>query len=317
MTQVGEIGRDPTQMLGALRDGIEALDLGQEVKFQAYTRVVLPLDGYVFWQPTVEDTFKGSLHYSQVIQQNVDETVGLATVIFTSEYKIAAFSDSPIDTLHVGCIDGVRFAFSQQQGFYNQAGLWHYVGQSILPALASQLLDTPGVLDPARAVASNSLPLWLAVKSYEPPFPGAFKTALQLYPSFLVPPNLKPPYGVIDIPSTRALQSVPYLSRNRTHSQLAADRCQITLFGLQNDEAMDFLDAVIQYSDLTDRIGIMSMPIVSDVKRPQAELQAIAMQKSIDIEVSYYQSRAADVARQLITQALATILVGRVAFTTV
>lgn len=308
--QIGEIGREPNQLLAALQAGVENIDLGQEIEFQAYTRVVLPLDGYVFWQPTVKDTFKGSVHISQDIQQNPDETVGLASVIFTSEQQIACFSDSPIETLRVGCHKGVRFAFSQQRGFYSQAGLWHYFGQSVLPALASQLLDTPGVLDPTRAVVSNSLPLWLAIKLYAPPFAKAFATKLTLYPADLVPANLTPPYGAVDVQDTRTLQTLPRLNRQRTHTQLVADRGRITLYGLQNDEAMDFLDTVLQYSDLTDNFGIMSPPVVSDGKRPQPELQAIAMQKAMDFEISYYQSRVADIARQLITQAIATVIVG-------
>ncbi|HEY6922809.1 MAG TPA: hypothetical protein VI653_05015, partial [Steroidobacteraceae bacterium] len=88
----------PTQMQGALDDGLEVLDLNQQVTFQAYTRVVLPADGYVFWSPTTKLAAKGSLHYSQEIQQNEDETVGFATVVFTSESKIVEFDDSPINT---------------------------------------------------------------------------------------------------------------------------------------------------------------------------------------------------------------------------
>lgn len=309
--QISEIGREPNQLAASLGDGLENLDLGQEVTFQAYTRVVLPIDGYVFWQPTVEECFKGSLHFSQEIQQNLDETVGLAYVTFTSRCRIDKFSDAPMEKLYVGCHEGVRFAFSQQAGFYSQASLWHYRGQSILPALASQLLDRPGALDPRRAVASNSLPIWLALKSYAAPFPSAFASKLTLYPADLVPANLTPPYGVIDVQATRWLQPIPRLDKRRGHTQLAADRCQLTLYGLQNDEAVDFMDAVLQYSDFTDNIGIMTPPIIADGKRPQAELQAIAMQKTLDLEVSYYQSRAADIARQLITQAIATVIVAR------
>jgi hypothetical protein len=44
----------------------------------------------------------------------------------------------------------------------------------------------------------------------------------------------------------------------------------------------------------------MNMPTVRDEKRPQSEIQAIAMKKIIEYDVSYYQSRIRDIARQLI-----------------
>ena len=60
------------------------------------------------------------------------------------------------------------------------------------------------------------------------------------------------------------------------------------------------MDTVNQYSLDTDSIGIMNMPIVRDEKRPQSELQVIAMKKTIEFDVSYYQTRINDIARQLI-----------------
>jgi hypothetical protein len=116
-----------------------------------------------------------------------------------------------------------------------------------------------------------------------------------------------PPYAVVHIPpeGTRAIQSAPLLTRDRSHYQLAADQCRVTLYGLQSDEAEDFLDCVLQYSVNSDNFGVMNMPIVRDGKRNQTELIAVAMQKFIDFEISYNQARVADVARQLITSVLA------------
>src|SRR6266478_2297423 len=117
MAQISESPPNPTQLFGALRDGLEALDLNQEITFQAYTRVVLPVDGYVFWQPTVQLVVKGSLHFSQEMQQNEDETVVVDTVLFTSECKIVQFEDAPPNTIYVAGCGKFRYAFSQQQGF--------------------------------------------------------------------------------------------------------------------------------------------------------------------------------------------------------
>jgi hypothetical protein len=310
VADITEVGTNQGQLFGTLRDGLESLDYNQEVGFQAYSRVVLPVDGYVFWSPTVRKVFKGALRYSQEIQQNEDELVGFATVLFTSEREIVEFS-GPGDTLHVARLGKFRYAFSQQQGFFKQAGLWHYFGHSVYPALETQLLDRPGAIDPAQAVTSNSLALWLQLNSYAAPYYDGFRNTVVLYPSYLVSQNLVPPYGAVHIGQgdTRALQAAPLLTPDRSHYQLAADRVRVTLYGLQNNAALDFIDCVFQYTVDTQNFGIMNMPIVTDGKRPQVELTALAMQKVIEFEIDYYQARVNTIARQLIKSALPTYIV--------
>jgi hypothetical protein len=303
---IGESSKASSAMYGALMDGLGALELC-DIELQAYTRVVLPLDGYVFWQPTVKRTVQGSFHFSQETQQNEDETLGFATVLLSSKDEIVEFT-SPVNTIFVGCCRGFRYAFSQQQGFYSQAGIWHYFGHSVIPAFASQLLDSPGSIDPTRAVTSNSLALWLALNNYESPYYDGFSNSLTLYPSFLTPPNLVPPYGAVHIEPTTAIQPIPFLDQNRDSYQLASDHVRITLYGLQSDAAIDFLNCVLQYSLDTGNFGLQNMPIITDGKRPQVELEAIAMQKVLTFDISYYQSRVAEVARQLITKATMPII---------
>ena len=316
MGQIDEVSRADTQMAGALRDAIAQSGLAQEITFQAYTRVVLPLDGYVFWSPTVTVTASGVLHFAQRVEQNETETYGRAQVGFATAQRLEAFDELGDATLLVASIAGMRFAFSEQGGFQDEARLWHYAGESIVPALEAQLLDDPGSIDPNAAVVSNSLPLWLALNGWSTPFSDWLSNAskaqgglgVTLYPSSLVEPNLPPPYAVVHIgpEDTRSLQAVPYLDRNRSSWQLAADRVRVTLVGLQSDAAIDFENLVLQYIEYTDNFGLMSGPVVKDAKRGQRELQAIAMQKTIEWEISYQQSRVAQVARTLIGQALAT-----------
>ncbi|HEY6924776.1 MAG TPA: hypothetical protein VI653_14980, partial [Steroidobacteraceae bacterium] len=198
------------------------------------------------------------------------------------------------------------YAFSQQRGFFSPAGQWNYLGHIIYPAMASQLLDRPDSIDPDRAVTSNSLALWLGLNTFKSPYNGGLITGITLWPSFLAEPNLVPPYGTVHIgdDDTYPLQSTPWIDSQRDHYQLVADRVRITLYGLQHNEAMDFVDAVNSYSVFTADLGVMNMPVVRDGKRPQTELQAIAMQKVIDYEISYYQTRVRKVARQLILSAV-------------
>ena len=292
-----------SQLSNALQDGLDVLDLRQSVTFTRYSRAVLPIDRYVYWQPVEQVQLNGALHYSQETMQTEEEVAGIARVVFTTREKAQKFSDAPVNSLFVTAVGNTRAAFSRQEGFFTQAALWHYSGISVYPALASQLLDRPGMVDPSRAVASNSLPLWIALSSYVPIYAGAFSAGIQLYPAFAVEPNLVPPYGVVNITRTTADTSAPYFDNTGTGWRVCRDAVRVTLYGLQSDEAHRFLYAVLQYSVDSGAFGIINMPVVSDDKRPQAELMGIAMKKSIEFEVSYLQERAANVARQLITKA--------------
>jgi len=309
-----------------LGTGLDTLDLSQEVTFQAYSRVVLPLDGYVFWKPTVTLKVSGALHHSMEMIQNETETLGLATVTFTTQQFVAEFAEAPINTIYVARRGEFRYAFSRQQGFFQAAGLWHFQGQSIQPAMASQLLDDPSSIDATRVVVSNSLPFWLALNGYQSPFQGGFSNVgdseVTLYPSFIVEPNLPPPYCAVHIPpeSTRALQGVPLISSVsavingksvtlRRHQQLCQDRVRLTVYGLQNHEAQNFFDAILEVLGTAGQMGLVNMPVPVDGKRGQTELQAIAMQKTIEFDVSYNQLTATQVALKILESASASIYV--------
>lgn len=312
MGLLDEFDPGDTALGGVLNRAQRQLSGDQTLSFQRYSRVVLPIDRYVYWQPVGDPSpIQGSLHFSQDIEQNEDETVGLAHVVFTTPSRITLFADAPPETIFVATVesDGTpfRFAFAQQQGRYEEAGQWHYAGRSIYPALATQLLDTPGAIDPSRAIVSNSLPLWIALNTYQPLY--GFKPKVMLYPADLVPANLAPPYGAVVIQGPDPLTAIPGLDANSSSTQPVADRVKLILYGLQSNEAIDFLNALIQYSRDTQNFGLMSMPCVVDVRRIQTELQAIAMQKTIDIRVSYTQSRVNTVAQKLILSAIPTVLI--------
>jgi hypothetical protein len=162
------------------------------------------------------------------------------------------------------------------------------------------------------AIVSNSLPLWLQLNGFVSANPTWFNPGVRLYPSSLSPLNLTPPFATVHIPaeSTRALQAFPSFNRRLDHAQLVTERVRITLWGTRNFTALDFVDMVNQYSFDYDFFGIMGMPVVRDEHRTQAELQAKAMKKSIEFDISYYQRRANSVARQLILSAFTTLTIG-------
>jgi hypothetical protein len=331
MGAINEIDFDPTQQQGGLAVGLDVLSEEATYSLQLYTRVVLPVDGFVFWAPRGNPKqIKGSFHYALEIKQDADEvaaegdciftsmtqlgtlgqtgTAATATVPSTSALYVITVGENPTDDPKTA---PVRFAFNRQGHFYAQAGVWHYSGRRIMPAFATQLLDPGNTIDLTRAVKSDSTALWLAMNSYQQAYDGQPTTpGVTLYPADMSAENLAPPYATVDIVETEAIGSAPLLNGAQfgSHTQLCKDTVDITLYGLQNNEALLFQDFVNQYSLDTDYLGVMNMPVVKDVKRTAPEIQTLAMKKMIRYEISYYQSTSTSVGRQLITQAVSTFL---------
>jgi hypothetical protein len=290
---------------------------------------VLPVDGFVFWlnaallspaQLAAAQLVSAapipvsvtSMHYASQGSMEYDESIVIRRVDFTSEVEIDAFSEMSSGVLYVGNWDtpwgSFRFSFSARNSYYRQADLHHYVGDAIYPVFEAQLIDSVAGFD-QRQVVSNSLPLWLTMMT-APPYPSPITPpAVPLYPAFLVPDNLPPPYGVIDIAptGTRALQPVPYRSGNSSSYQLVSDRVTLIFYGLRNDEVWDLRDYAFDYSANTGMFGIMNDPVIRDERRFQLELNALAQKKTLEFEVSYYQGRMRDLARQYILGAIAVV----------
>ena len=287
----------------ALLAGLRVLSLDETIVFTKYIRKVMPLDGYVFWLATEPMPVQGSLHVSADKRQLEDETISVNRAILSTPTEIQPFNTIGPNTLWIGESRGLKFAFSQQGFFYKPSGIWHYAGDAVYPALESQLVELGRELSDRTLIVSNSLPAWLHLIDYDPIWLTVPNPRIMLYPSFLVPANLRPPYGVVHIPpaETRGLSDVPLLGRTASHSQLATDRAHVTLYGTTNEQAAAWYDLVVQFSRDTDAIGLMSTPpILRDEKRAQAELGVLAMKKTIDFEVSYNQAAIRRLARQMI-----------------
>ncbi len=231
-------------------------------------------------------------------------------VIFTSENPINE-EFSGIDDAHIliGQYGLLKFAFSNRENFYERAGIWHYVGDAVYPHMESQIIDDPGALDTKALIVSNSLSLWLGLNN-NAPFYG-FGNTIPLYPSYLVQPNIRPPFGTVHIypETTQAIASAPVIGFRSAHSQLMRERVRIVMYGVANDYAMTFVDAVNQYSSDYNYFGMMGVPsAMADEKVEQNELSIIAQKKSIQFDISYYQNSVRDIARQIIGQAIPTFI---------
>lgn len=320
MPTIEEILGLPVQELnGALVAGIDDISQYRQVAFYTYSKAVLPADGFVFWLRTGAFTASGMLHHAADRTQDEADTSTVDSVVFTTKEPIVALNQQNSDTLIVGLVEGVRYAFVRHALYAEQAAIWHYQGNSITADLGTQLIDDPSQFDNTQLIVSNSLPAWLQIVSYTPIWLVPPNPGITLYPSYLVPDNLTPPYGVvhIDPDGIRALQAVPLLLPinlggtppviGTRHTQLSAERVRVTLYGANNNMAQDFLDTVLRYSLDTDVIGLMNMPIVRDGKSTWPEGMIIAQQKFIDFEVSYIQTRTIAVAQQMILSAQTTV----------
>lgn len=329
-----------TNIKAALDSGEDVVSNFQEITFVQYIRVVLPLDGYVFWirsgiasQSALLNAFRlntvalnqgptkamppnvlvinGDLHYATSGGQ--DEATSYATnrVVFTAQEEVQALNVEGSDVLYIAEIDNIRFAFASRGFFQENAHTYHYIGDAIYADMETQIIDTPADLDTRSVIVSNSLPLWLAMNGYQAKAFELFGNPnLRLYPSFLLPDNLHPPYAAVHIPpeNTVGLAAAPLIGRTASHYQLASDRVRVTLYGERNFNAQTFVDFVMEQSLNYDQFGIMNVPIIRDEKKTQVELNAIAMKKTVEFQISYYQSAMRDITRQLILSAVPTYL---------
>jgi len=269
---------------------------------------------------------KGSLHYITDAQQLEETSSSRNRVVFTAEEPVENLNAINPQIMYIGTWDGpmpgdqpptdstaIRFAFSSRSSYYQQAGLWHYNGNALFNTMETQVVDDPAKLLNYPLIVSNSLPSWLALSYYNPPWHVPVPMPnIKFYPSFLVPDNLVPPYIAVHIDpgSTEAWQTMPTLNPMSSQYQLARDRVTLTLYGCNNDVAQSVLYAILQYSYDTEVFGILNIPAVRDEKETQVELHTLAQKKRISFDVSYNQSDIRNMARQLIESCIPTVQVG-------
>ncbi len=309
-----------SQLTGQVHEGLRAISEGQTVTFTRYTKQIVSQDMYVFWAATTTTvTVKGSLHYGTERDQDEDQTIGINAVIFASEEQVTEFNAVGLGEMWISDwpVGGgsIQIAFSSQTAFYEQAGTWHYAGFAVYPALKSQIISSAADL-PVGPIVSNSLPIWIGL-------PANIGSSVPLlaatvYPAFLVPENLVPPYIVANIEETHAIQAFAHMDWSQRVSpsqnlyelpsyQLMKDRVVLTFYGFTNQQVIQYFSALRDYSYNTDTFGFLNFPAIQDEKRTQPEIAAIAMKKTIQIDASYYQSTADAVARRLILSAAITI----------
>lgn len=287
-----------------LLEGLNKLSNGERVTFTRYVARILPSDGFKFWVkasllPDEVEPFElsiaGSYHAAINQEQNEDDTPAITSVLFTTSYEIAEMQSVDSQTIWIGEYYGSRFSFTRRGKYYAQAGLYHYFGDAIYPRMESQIIDDLDNLNLDDTIVSNSLPFWLD-----------FETA-PVYPSYLVPTNLPPPYIAVDMENTKSLQALYTLDNDGNIDNWAQEQVTATLYGFNNNKAFDFLHEVEMYCQETDNMGITNTPTIQDVKSTQSDFNLIAQKKTIKFTVNYHQQRLNAVARRILEKAIITI----------
>jgi len=242
----------------------------------------------------------GSFHYSVRIDQMEDATVDSNTCIFTSLTEIQPFNQIGPDYLYICHYDDIdlTFAFSSRGRLYQQADLYHYQGVALKSRHLTQIIDDYTTFNPTLAI-SNSLPIWLNMPNYVPPYPG-FICEFPLYPSYLVDDNLPPPFGAVHIDDTETMELGIDWGPRWQQSDLCREKVTIHLYGVDHAMASDFVSFVQQYSLDWMKLGLVSTPAIKDIKLPQEEFKILAQRKQIVFDINYRQNIVRDEARQFI-----------------
>ncbi|EHR9446846.1 hypothetical protein KZK20_000892 [Salmonella enterica] len=296
-----------SQLSSVLQSAVETLSSGQEITFRLYVRQVLPLDGFVYWvnaeivscdelcrlniESPTRLKIKGSLHRQVIAVQDESVSKDVNNIIFTPVQPVDDFNVENPDAIYLGEYGGVQFAFSRMESRYQQSGIFHYRGMAILPTMRSQIIDCPEEISDERII-SNSIPLWLAMKDFA-----------TVYPSYLVPQNLRPPYIAVDVRNSTPLQAAPIVYGGQRF-QLVQDSVRLTLYGFTNRMALDYVDSVVRRALEEEEFGVTNMPIPVDAKSGQVEINALAKKKTVDFEVNYYQTTIREISQQLIKKAI-------------
>jgi hypothetical protein len=258
---------------------------------QSVSSVTLPTDVEV----------QGSFHYSSTINQDEDATVDSNNVIFTSLSEIQAFNQIGPDYLYICHYRDLTFAFSSRGRLYEQSDLYHYAGSALRSRHQTQIIDDPNQFNPTLVV-SNSLPIWLNMPNYVPPYPG-FVCPIPLYSSYLVDDNISPPFGSIHIEDTETIEMGSAFGPRLQQSQLCREKVKVHLYGADNLMASNFVAFVEQYSLDWMKLGLSDSPAIKDIKLTQPEFKILAQRKLIIFEINYRQNVVRDEARQFILHA--------------
>lgn len=296
---------------GALQDGLDTVRQGQTISFITYERVILPYDGFVYWVKTGnEQTLVASMVHDENELHHEDQNFrNDSGLIITTTEPLLDFSQDGLDTMSVFEYNNNLYVLRKTGYNSEQSGLFHNIARVIEPALRSILLDSKDDFLKKKAQFTNSIGLFVLLSC------GYFEFVsidYPIYPEWLVPLNKKPPYITVGVTETEALNN-GFNTVNVDNSLFlvkpAKDYVDINLYGLDNNEALNFLVKLERWSLFYKKIGFLNMPRIKDEQLAQNEIGSLAQKKIIELEIFYYQGGDMDddLHNQMIDQVLLNI----------
>lgn len=309
--------------------GFDSIRYDRRLSFSPYVRVVLPLDKFVFWvkHSLLSPSTLASLgvcadlpqsvevacnvHVATNTEQGPTESLDMSSLLVNTRDQVRQFHDTSVNLLWLSSFEGIKFSIGGRNAYYEQASIHHYRGQTIYPVMLPQIIDEAGQLNQCELILSDSTPLWLYMASVIEKYIWLPGFNLPLEVAYLVPDNLEPPYGVIEVinGSQKAVTGGPIYSPNMSRNSYVTEEVKVTLLGCNNQVASDFLDSVLGYCLAHSPLGVNNSPVITDESRFQPELNIRAQKKVILFKVNYYQSAVRDMAVRLISQCIPTFTV--------
>lgn len=303
MAKLDEIAKLTDSQLADAAD--YSLSPSQKITLKLYVMQVLPLDGFIYWvradllnpvelerlgldkqKKTI--TIQGSLHWPAVSEQAVIAPQSMNDITFTPLEQIDDFNGVGPKGMYLGEYDGRQFSFSRMESEGTLAGIFHYRGLAVLPTMRTRLINDSAAIN-TDLILSNSTPIWMRLTKYG-----------TVYPLFLSPSDIPLPYIVVDVRETKPLQATQHYLNSTQHVQ---DTVRVTLYGMSNAQALDYVDYIVQTALNDEEYGISNSPVVFDEQLNQVEINTLAKKKHIDFDINYYQQTARNIGQQLIKAA--------------
>ncbi len=298
---IEEYAASGKQVQSLINGAYRTISDNESISFSLYNKQIIS-DGTVFWVKAInEDSIAivGSLHASTDQKQNSDETIGQSSIKFTTQEHVQDFLELDKQSILIGSFGALRFAFTANSPYFQAADTWHYWGDAIYPIMNDLIIDDPNSFDPAQVV-TNSLPIWLSLTKV-----NDIKN-IAVYPEFLVPNNLLPPYSAILVKETKPISAMPLVWSDSSSDYLAMDTVKVVTYGLRNVDVQDYIASIFN-AQIDGYFGFSNYPVPKDEKYKQSELNILSIKKSFEFKINYYQSVVRDIARQLIVDASTTV----------
>jgi len=268
-----------------LFEGYQQLSGNQKITFTRYVSKILPIDGWHFWVKAelldgetepFNKVVSGTLHQSVNQTQEATKSNAITSIILTVNQPIDLLKEVNQESMWLGEYDGSKFSFNIQNAFYDNANQFHYAGDAVYIENSDAFIDDINDLNLDDTVITNCIPLFIALNDQ-----------VQIYPAFLNPTNLKPPYATIEVKQTTGVAAGITFNEFDDSKLMQWDKVELSIFGLRKKQLSDFLKYLTTKQLETEAFGIYWLPSIQNENIPQSEVNILTNKKVLSFDVNY------------------------------